>query len=59
MINFISKPALYLLLLFWFFYLSSIIYYSGKDKKLRNSMTKSQIRDDLAEIRDDQIQQVE
>jgi len=36
-------------------YVSSLVFYSGRDRKQRNSMTKSQNREDLAEIKDDEI----
>ena len=47
---------MYIVLLFWFMYFSSLIYYSGRDRIRRNKMTKTQNRDDLAEINDDEIQ---
>ena len=37
-------------------YLSSLIYYSGRDDLKRYKMTKAQNRDDLAEIKDDESQ---
>ncbi|CDW88931.1 neurohypophysial n-terminal domain containing protein [Stylonychia lemnae] len=55
-VNFIFKPGPYLVIIFWFMYISSIVYYSGSDRQKRSKMTKSQNRHDLAEIKDDQIQ---
>ncbi|CDW89849.1 neurohypophysial n-terminal domain containing protein [Stylonychia lemnae] len=55
-ISFIFKPGPYIVIFFWFMYISSIVYYSGSDRLKRNKMTKSQNRIDLAEISDDQIQ---
>ena len=37
-------------------YLSSLIYYSGRDELKRYSMTKSQNREDLAEMKNDEAQ---
>jgi hypothetical protein len=36
-------------------YLSGVIYYSGRDSLKRDKMTKSQNRDDLAEMKDDDV----
>ncbi|CDW71957.1 neurohypophysial n-terminal domain containing protein [Stylonychia lemnae] len=59
LIEFIFKPGIYIVLLFWLMYISSLFYYTGKDKIKREKMTKSQIRDDLAEIKDDKIQNLD
>ncbi|CDW88093.1 neurohypophysial n-terminal domain containing protein [Stylonychia lemnae] len=56
LIDFLFKPGMYIVIVFWFMYISSLFYYTGKDKIKRAKMTKSLIRDDLAEIKDDQIQ---
>lgn len=53
-IGFVFKPGCIVLGLFWAMYLSSLIYYSGRDDLRRYSMTKSQNREDLAEMKDDQ-----
>jgi hypothetical protein len=37
-------------------YLSSLIYYSGRDDLRRYAMTKQQNREDLAELKDDTAQ---
>jgi hypothetical protein len=58
LISFIIKPGCIVLALFWAMYLSSLIYYSGRDDLMRFKMTKQQNRDDLAEIRDDEVQNV-
>lgn len=36
-------------------YITSLIYYNGKDKIKRYNMTKGQNRNDLAEVEDDEI----
>jgi hypothetical protein len=36
-----------------------MLFYSGKDKLQRSLMTKAMIRDDLAEIKDNQIQMID
>lgn len=53
MLSFILKPGCIVLALFWAMYLSSMIYYSGRDDLRRFRMTKMQNRDDLAELKDD------
>ena len=55
----LAKPGFFIVFLFWFCYLTSITYYSGRDKKRRYNMTKDQNREDLAEIIDPDLQQVE
>jgi len=50
------KPGFFVVFLFWFFYLTGITYYSGRDKKRRCNMTKRQNRDDLAEVVDKDLQ---
>jgi len=57
--SFLMKPGIYIVLIFWFFYITSIFYYNGRDKKRRYNMTKQQNRDDLAELPDDELQQVD
>ena len=52
-ISFLLKPGFVVIILFWSMYVSSLIYYSGRDDLKRYSMTKSQNRDDLAEINND------
>jgi hypothetical protein len=39
-ISFIMKPGFVVLALFWAMYLSSLIYYSGRDDLRRMAMTK-------------------
>jgi len=39
-------------------YFSSLIYYQGEDDHKRLSMTKSQNRDDLAEMKNNSVQKV-
>ena len=56
MIDFLLKPGTYVVLIFWFMYISSLVYYSGRDRRRRYNMTKSQNRDDLAEIKDKEVQ---
>ena len=58
-VSFITKPGGYVVLIFWIMYATGLIYYSGKDRIGRNTMTKSQNRDDLAEMKDNEIQQIE
>eukprot|EP00347_Sterkiella_histriomuscorum_P015521 403356717 len=58
-IDLIFKPGTYVVLMFWFMYISSLVYYSGRDRRRRGKMTKKQIREDLAEIKDKRIQQVQ
>lgn len=58
LVSFIFKPGIYIVLVFWVFYLSSLVYYTGKDRMERYTMTKMQNRDDLAEIKDNSIQNV-
>lgn len=53
------KPCLFVAIIFWGFYLSGLAYYSGRDKQRRYAMTKKQNRQDLAEIKDDEIQQTD
>ncbi|CDW75719.1 neurohypophysial n-terminal domain containing protein [Stylonychia lemnae] len=55
-IDFMFKPGIYVVLAFWFMYISGLVYYSGRDRKNRQNMTKKQIRNDLAEIPDKEIQ---
>ena len=55
-IEFFMKPGLYVVLIFWFLYTTSLVFYSGKDRIKRYNMTKSQNRDDLAEIKDNEAQ---
>eukprot|EP00347_Sterkiella_histriomuscorum_P005798 403355229 len=57
-IDMIFKPGTYVVFIFWFMYISSLFYYSGRDRIRRGKMTKKQIRDDLAEIKDTNIQQL-
>jgi hypothetical protein len=57
-ISFVIKPGFVVLLLFWAMYLSSLIYYSGRDDLRRYSMTKMQNRDDLAEMKDNEAQNI-
>lgn len=40
-------------------YLTSLVYYTGKDRQKRYAMTKSQNRDDLAELKDNEIQNLD
>jgi len=54
-VSFITKPGGYVVLIFWIMYATGLIYYSGKDRIGRNTMTKSQNRDDLAEMKDNEI----
>jgi len=54
-LSFLLKPGLYLVILFWFMYCTSMVYYSGKDRLRRYKMTKAQNRDDLAEMKNDEI----
>lgn len=54
-LDFILKPGLYIILVFWFFYLTGLVYYSGRDHQHRKNMTKAQNRDDLAEMKDNDI----
>eukprot|EP00347_Sterkiella_histriomuscorum_P014233 403361664 len=54
--DFLLNPGSYVPLIFWFMYISSLIYYTGRDRKRRYNMTKSQNRDDLAEIKDRDVQ---
>ncbi|CDW85187.1 neurohypophysial n-terminal domain containing protein [Stylonychia lemnae] len=56
LIDFLFKPGAYIVIVFWFMYITSLFYYSGKDRIKRSKMTKLQIKDDLAEIKDDHIQ---
>ena len=51
-LNLLFKPGPYVVLIFWLMYLSSLFYYTGRDRIRRDKMTKSQNRDDLAEIKD-------
>ena len=50
--DFLLKPGLYVVIIFWAMYISSLIYYTGRDHKRRYDMTKSQNRLDLAEMKD-------
>jgi hypothetical protein len=52
-VSFLFNPGFFVVILFWGMYLSSLIYYSGRDDLKRYSMTKAQNRDDLAELKDD------
>ena len=54
--DFLFKPGIYIVIVFWFMYASSVVYYSGTDRLKRRKMTKSQNRDDLAEIKDNKVQ---
>ena len=54
-ISFVIKPGFAVLVLFWAMYFSSLIYYSGQDSLKREQMTKSQNREDLAELKNDEI----
>jgi len=38
--QFLAKPGIYLVLVFWFFYVTSIFYYTGRDRVRRSEMTK-------------------
>ncbi len=58
LLSFLIKPGCIVLILFWAMYLSSLIYYSGRDDLKRFKMTKQQNRDDLAELYDDKVQNV-
>ncbi|CDW84369.1 neurohypophysial n-terminal domain containing protein [Stylonychia lemnae] len=49
-LEFFLKPGIYVIVIFWFMYITGVVYYSGRDQKRRYKMTKSQNRDDLAEI---------
>ena len=55
-LSFIIKPGFIVLILFWAMYLSSLVYYSGRDDLKRFNMTKAQNREDLAELHDDDVQ---
>ncbi len=55
-LQFIIKPGFSVLILFWAMYISSLFYYSGRDDLRRFKMTKQQNRDDLAELKDDEVQ---
>ena len=57
-VGFLFNPGFVVVLLFWGMYLSSLIYYSGRDDLKRYHMTKAQNRDDLAELKDDKAQNV-
>ena len=52
--TFILNPGFIVLILYWAMYLSSVIYYSGRDDLKRYKMTKAQNREDLAEMKDDE-----
>jgi hypothetical protein len=52
-VDFIFNPGFIVVVLFWAMYFSSLIYYSGRDNLKRDSMTKAQNREDLAEMKDD------
>eukprot|EP00347_Sterkiella_histriomuscorum_P002038 403369714 len=58
-LDMLFKPGTYVVLIFWFMYISSLVYYSGRDRIRRSKMTKKQIREDLAEIKDKRIQHVD
>jgi hypothetical protein len=53
-LSFLIKPGFVVLILFWSMYFSSLVYYSGRDELRRFNMTKSQNREDLAELHDDE-----
>lgn len=55
-LGFMLKPGCIVLGLFWAMYLSSLIYYSGRDDIRRYNMTKAQNREDLAELKDNDVQ---
>jgi len=57
--EFMQKPGIYLVFIFWFFYMTSMIYYVGRDKTRRQKMTRKQNRRDLAEIYDDETQKLD
>jgi hypothetical protein len=59
MVGFFVKPGFFVIFIFWFFYLTGLTYYGGKDKKRRYNMAKFQNREDLAEVKDPEIQQVD
>ncbi|CDW84379.1 neurohypophysial n-terminal domain containing protein [Stylonychia lemnae] len=55
-IEFIFKPGPYVVIIFWAMYITSLLYYAGRDKQRRYKMTKAQNREDLAEIKDQDVQ---
>jgi hypothetical protein len=57
-LTFIFKPGFAFIVLFWVLYFSSLIYYQGQDDHRRLRMTKSQNRDDLAEMQNNTVQKV-
>ncbi len=58
LLSFIIKPGFAVLILFWAMYLSNLVYYSGSDDLRRYNMTKEQNPDDLAELHDDEKQNI-
>jgi hypothetical protein len=54
-ISFIIKPGFIVVILFWLMYITSLVYYSGRDDLKRFAMTKEQNREDLAELKNDDI----
>ena len=57
-LSFIIKPGFIVLILFWLMYITSLVYYTGRDDLKRFAMTKDQNREDLAELNNDQVQNV-